>query len=64
MQCQILITLEDDGRVNVNGPLENKLLCYGLLEVAKETIVIFQQQMAKKVQPATEVELKFLKKEI
>jgi len=26
------------GAVNLSGPIENKLLCYGLLELAKECI--------------------------
>ncbi len=27
------------GRVNVTGPLENDILCFGLLEKAKQTII-------------------------
>jgi hypothetical protein len=35
---QLVITLSPDGNVNVQGPIENKLLCYGLLEAAKDAI--------------------------
>jgi hypothetical protein len=35
---EIKITLQDDGQVLVNGPLQDKVLCYGLFEVAKETV--------------------------
>lgn len=35
---RILIQLMPDGSVNVTGPLSNKVLCYGLIESAKEVI--------------------------
>jgi hypothetical protein len=35
---EIKITLQDDGQVLVNGPLQDKIPCYGLLEMAKEII--------------------------
>ena len=34
----LAITMTDDGQVQVAGPIENKVLCYGLLEVAKDII--------------------------
>jgi len=34
----ITITLEDDGKVNVTGPLPDKILCYGLLSIAEDVI--------------------------
>ena len=36
--AQITITLLDNGQVSVNGPLQDKILCYGLMEIAKETV--------------------------
>lgn len=35
---QLLITLLPDGKVNLAGPIKDRLLCYGLLEVAKELV--------------------------
>lgn len=37
-QTQLIITLMPDGSINVNGPIKNKHLCYGLLECAKDAI--------------------------
>mgnify|MGYP001585277815 CR=1 FL=1 len=38
MTGELLIRLEDDGRIQVQGPLPNKVLCYGLLELAKDIV--------------------------
>lgn len=35
---RLIIMLDEDGKVKLNGPLQNKLLCYGLLEVARDII--------------------------
>jgi len=37
-QAQLLITLMVDGTVQVSGPIDNKLLCYGLLGCAQDAI--------------------------
>jgi hypothetical protein len=34
----LTITYTPDGNVNVNGPIANKVLCYGMLELAKDAI--------------------------
>jgi len=31
----LTITLEDDGKINVNGPVQDKILCFGLLKIAE-----------------------------
>lgn len=36
---QLVITLDATGQVRVSGPLTNAVLCCGLLEVAKKTIL-------------------------
>lgn len=46
---QLLITLGPDGVVNVNGPIGNKVLCYGLLESAKDAIRNFKAGDAPRV---------------
>lgn len=35
---QMVIVLLEDGSVQVQGPLENRVLCYGLLSMANEAI--------------------------
>ena len=35
---KLIIEVLEDGRVNVNGPINDKVLCYGLLEVARDAI--------------------------
>lgn len=37
-QITLTITMTPQGQVMVNGPIENKLLCYGLLECARDAI--------------------------
>jgi hypothetical protein len=32
------IRVHDDGTVSLSGPLDNKTLCYGLLEAAKDAV--------------------------
>ncbi len=34
----LTITREEDGRVSISGPLDNKVLCYGLLECGKDAL--------------------------
>ena len=35
---KIEIEMDDQGRVSFNGPLGNKVLCYGLLQVAADIV--------------------------
>ncbi len=44
--AQLAITMDDAGRINVNGPIENRVLCYGLLEAAKDAIKSHAEQSA------------------
>ena len=48
MSVKILIELLDDGNMLINGPLENKVLCYGLLKMAEVLVTNYE---AKKVIP-------------
>jgi hypothetical protein len=38
VQTQIIVSMLDNGTINVTGPIQNKLLCYGMLEVAKDVV--------------------------
>ena len=35
----VTIELEDNGKVSIGGPLENRLLCYGMLKMAEEVVL-------------------------
>lgn len=47
--AQLVIVLNADGTLGVNGPIENKMLVYGMLEMAKDAIRDFNTQAAKKI---------------
>ena len=38
MQVQLIIQIEDNGKFNMVGPLDNKVVCYGLLQLAIEAV--------------------------
>lgn len=35
---QLIVTMTDTGQVGVQGPIDNPILCYGLLEIARQSI--------------------------
>lgn len=37
-KARITISLMDDGKIQVTGPLPDKILCYGLLECARQIV--------------------------
>lgn len=43
---ELKISMNQQGQIQVSGPLENKIACYGLLEAAKETIAAFHAKKA------------------
>ncbi len=53
MAVTVTITMDDSGAVNVNGPLDNRVLLYGLLELAKDTVQRWNDEHERKVQPVT-----------
>ena len=42
MSVKIFIELMDDGKVTINGPLENKIICYGLLKMAEVLVTNYE----------------------
>ena len=48
---QLTITVQDDGRTRVDGPVDDKILCYGLLEAAKDAVRDHVAAKARRVQP-------------
>lgn len=52
--AQIHITMDDKGNISVNAPFAQTMLCYGLLEVAKDEVrKKHEEERRKAVQPAT-----------
>jgi len=49
----LTITLSEAGQVSCTGPLENRLICYGLMELAKEVIREHSANMNRRVIPAS-----------
>lgn len=41
MKVQLIITINDDDTISLNGPLQNKSLCYGMLECARDVVKDF-----------------------
>lgn len=56
MPVAITITLTDDGQLNVNGPIDNRMLSYGMLEMARDIIADRARKASENlVQPAAGV---------
>lgn len=43
----VQIQMDNEGHVSVSGPLENKILMYGLLDLAKEVVQAYNLNAAK-----------------
>jgi len=54
---QLVLTLDDNGKLGVNGPIQNKIFVLGMLELAKEAICEYHKQQAQRVQPPTAEDL-------
>lgn len=46
MAIQLVITLQPNGRVDVTGPIQEKLLCLGLLAMAQTIVVQYDPTTA------------------
>ena len=44
MGVQLIISMDEQGRVSVTGPIGNKLLCYGMLKLAEDAIRDFKPE--------------------
>ena len=60
---QLVITLTEDGGVRVDGPIENLIVAYGLLEVGRDAIYQnAQRATAARIKTATPADILQLKK--
>jgi len=46
MKAQMTITVEDNDSINVNGPIGDKVLAYGLLEAARDAVQGYHARLA------------------
>jgi hypothetical protein len=52
-ELKLVITLDSTtGQVNVNGPINDRIFCFGLLEMAKEAINAYSAQQQKQIMVA------------
>lgn len=58
---KIEITMDDQGRIGVNGPLQDKILCFGLLELAKAAVHEFGRNKSGLI-PAIEIPSELLRR--
>jgi hypothetical protein len=47
MKVQLLIEMNEQNQITVNGPINNKMLCYGMLDCARDAIKDFADNAAK-----------------
>ena len=53
MSHELKIVMDDNGQVSVSGPIQNKILAYGLLEVARDAIHEHSEQSKSLIQPVS-----------
>ncbi len=59
---QLTIVLEDDGQVKMSGPLQDKVLCYGMLGLAGDIVRNFKPSDAANLAvPANSGKIKVIK---
>lgn len=56
VKATLTIDLLADGSVRVNGPIQNRALCYGMLESGKDAVRTYNERQAGN-EPAIEVPL-------
>jgi hypothetical protein len=52
MAAQLVITINDGGKINVTGPIDDPVLAYGMLEVARDCIRDFNDEQNRRIIPA------------
>ena len=53
MQTLTITFDETTGKLGLDGPIQNKLLAYGMLELAKDALRAFNEQSKQTIIPAT-----------
>jgi hypothetical protein len=50
---KLIIEFTDNGRIQVTGPIADKVLAYGMLEAAKDAVRDYSATQERRVQPVT-----------
>ena len=59
---RLVIELDDKGQLNINGPIQNKVLCLGMLELAKSLVIDFKAEDLPKVVVSPVVDIDLLRR--
>lgn len=46
-QAELIIRLTAEGKIEIQGPIDNKLTCYGLLEAGRDAIQEYHDAKAR-----------------
>lgn len=49
IKAQLLITLDKAGNIGIEGPITDKVLCYGMLGVAHDAIRDYNEEQARRI---------------
>ncbi len=50
---KLVIEQTPDGRIQVSGPIGNKVLAYGMIEAAKDAIRVYGSKEPQQIQPVS-----------
>lgn len=50
---QIVIMLDSNGKIHTTGPIQNKILCLGMLEMAKDAILKYDPSQQPMILPVS-----------
>lgn len=62
--AQLVINLTDEGEATVTGPIDNALVAYGMLEIARDLIKAHNDQKTRAIQPASPSDVVSLNRKI
>jgi hypothetical protein len=51
VEATLTITLSEDGNIRVDGPIKNRMMCYGMLAIAGDLIRDFNTKEQPRVEP-------------
>lgn len=44
VKVELIITVSNGGEIRVHGPIHDKILCFGLLEIAKDIVRTYKPE--------------------
>ena len=61
--AQLVITMDSSGQLSITGPIDNKMLAYGMLEIAKEVVCEHGKKAQQRIQLAPAAMADLLKRQ-